>query len=191
MGSAHSCGCSLIRCSSRPAFGGQLGLFIEYHRRQMLLCHIHVVVAVALSLACAACSTKTPTTERLGNSTGLGTSKATAIEVCGPAGERAYLSRLLCSDGSALQFKRIGSFGSRNKFPENLSAGQQTVLVERIMRGSPLQPGEQDYHVIDGYELVCGTTKHVVYLDMYHCHQAEPNQAPLGFTIRPSALTPR
>ena len=54
------------------------------------------------------------------------------------------------------------------------------------MSGAPLKSGEPDYHVIDGYELSCGPAKRMVYMDMYHCHQAPPNQVPEGFQVRPN-----
>ena len=116
----------------------------------------------------------------------VGESKQSAIEVCNPAGERAYLSRLVCSGGESPTYKRMGSFGGRNEFPKNLSAEQTSVLVQRVISGAPLQPGEPDYHVIDGYEVICGEVKRVVYLDMYHCDQAPPTVAPRGFTLRPA-----
>jgi hypothetical protein len=49
----------------------------------------------------------------------------------------------------------------------------QMPLSEQVAsaRGYPLQPGEVDYHVVDGYAVTCGTSKRLIYLDMYHCHQ--------------------
>lgn len=107
-----------------------------------------------------------------------------AIEVCMPTGQRAYLARLVCASGEPPSYKRVGSFGNRNAFPKNLPPGEERALFERVMRGEPMKPGEVDYHVVDGYELACGETRRIVYLDMYHCHQPAPAVVPHGFTLR-------
>ena len=114
----------------------------------------------------------------------IGESKQDAIEVCAPAGQRAYLSRLMCPSGETPNYRRVGSYGERNEYPANLSREQQDALLERLLRRAPLQPGEVDHHIVDGYELTCGDTRHMVYLDMYHCDQPPPVVAPRGFTIR-------
>ena len=85
-----------------------------------------------------------------------GSSMASAIEVCMPAGERKYLSRLVCSSGESPQYQRVGSLGAR----------------------------EADDHVIDGYEVVCGNTKYFLYFDMYHCSQLPSSTPPAGFALR-------
>ena len=135
--------------------------------------------AALLCLACAACSTTAP-------APGLGETKATAIEVCRPQGQRAYLSRLSCPDGTAPQFHRIGSFGQRHEMSKEAAEQLTDEQRQRIMRGAPLQPGEIDHHVVDGYELSCGSTQRRVFMDMYHCGQPAPEQAPQGFGIRPA-----
>ena len=109
-------------------------------------------------------------------SPGLGDTKATAIEVCMPPGQRAYLNRLLCADGSKPSYFRVGNFGPRNEVPPNLSDEDQA----RLMLGK-LQPGDPDLHIVDGYQVSCGETKRMVYMDMYHCKQAPPTAVPAGF----------
>jgi hypothetical protein len=140
----------------------------------------------AVLLAMLSCATnlskaQTPSTESLGSS------KATAIEVCMVQGEREYLSRLLCSSGQAAGFKRIGSFGNRTERPSNMSDAEfykQAAGGFPGMRGAPLKPGEVDYHIIDGYEIACGELRQKIYLDMYHCPGPSQSVAPPGFTLR-------
>jgi hypothetical protein len=115
---------------------------------------------------------------------GFGESKATAIEVCMPRGQRAYLDLLQCADGSPAAYRRLASVGQRTTSPSNLTEEQELALIKRIFSDAPLQPGEPDYHILDGYELACGAVKRVVYMDMYHCHQAPPAEAPPGFRFR-------
>ncbi len=107
---------------------------------------------------------------------GLGDTKAMAIEVCMPPGQRAYLNRLLCADGSKPSYFRVGNFGSRNEVPPKLSDEDQA----RLMLGK-LQPDDPDLHIVDGYQVSCGETKRMVYMDMYHCKQAPPTTVPAGF----------
>ncbi|MEY4590672.1 MAG: hypothetical protein RL497_2748 [Pseudomonadota bacterium] len=83
------------------------------------------------------------------------------IRVSGPYGQRDYLSRLVCSDGSPVaSFQRQG----------NVGIGPFGTIV-------------------DVYEVVCESdkadTKHAVYLDMYHGDYVE-TRAAAGF----SALKP-
>jgi hypothetical protein len=84
------------------------------------------------------------------------------IRVSGPAGQRDYLSRLVCSDGSPVaSFERHGSMG----------IGPFGTIV-------------------DAYEVICETqqaqSKFTVYLDMYHGEYVE-TRAAAGFI----ALKPR
>jgi len=70
-----------------------------------------------------------------------------------PAGERAYLHRLRCGDGTAPAFSRIGSYGT----------------------------GVYGY-VLDGYRLNCaGAAPVTLFMDMYHDHQE--TMAPPGFAM--------
>ncbi len=76
------------------------------------------------------------------------------VRVYRPMGQRAYLSRLVCADGGSPVFQRVGSFGLG-------------------VYGA----------VIDGYEVDCAGTKHMVFMDMYHPTYVEQRPVP-GFTIR-------
>lgn len=80
-------------------------------------------------------------------------SEKNPVRAKGPEGERAYLARLRCADGSAPAFERQGSTG--------------------------IGP----YHnILDLYAVQCaGAAPLSVYLDMYHKH-VEPAPLP-GFTI--------
>jgi hypothetical protein len=111
---------------------------------------------------------------------GYGESKTAAIEVCQPDGQRAYLARLVCPDGRIARFERLGGYGPRHELPADQPLSEQIASSRR----DPLEPGEVDYHVVDGYELACGVTKRIVYLDMYHCHQPQPQDAPPGMSLR-------
>lgn len=86
----------------------------------------------------------------------LGT-RQNPVRVSGPAGERAYLARLRCSDGTTPAFERGGSVG----------VGPYGNILDiydvRCPSGSP--PGAE------------------VYMDMYH-NRAEDAAVP-GFTIVP------
>ncbi len=73
-----------------------------------------------------------------------------------PRGQRAYLERLRCSDGSAPSYQRTGNLG----------------------------PGK-DGHIIDNYEVDCGAAepgKTNIIMDMYHRRHRE-KRAVHGFTI--------
>lgn len=148
-----------------------------------LCCNLKCFFACYL-IALSSSYANPPAVQSLATASGLGESRQTAIEVCMPAGERAYISRLVCSDNQSPSFKRVGSVGQRNSIPEDLSPEQYEILIQKIINRTPLQPGEPDYHVIDAYELVCGEEKHIAYLDMYHCNQPPPTEAVRGFTIR-------
>ena len=88
-------------------------------------------------------------------------SKENPVRVNMPPGQRAYLSRLRCSDGKAPVFERVGNFG----------------------------PGVYD-SIIDGYDVRCLTgspAQSMIFMDMYHPQHNETG-APAGFTIVPAAL---
>lgn len=80
-------------------------------------------------------------------------SEKNPVRAKGPEGERAYLARLRCADGSAPAFERQGSTG--------------------------IGP----YHnILDLYSVQCaGAAPLSIYIDMYHKH-VEPAALP-GFTI--------
>jgi len=143
---------------------------------------IHIIIAGAI-LALLGCAASPQRVAPAISVSSLGDTKATALEVCEPRGERDYLNRLRCSDGTKPAYRRIGSVGGRSDLPENLTKEQSAALLEQIISGAPLKPGEPDYHVVDGYELSCPATKRMVYIDMYHCNQPAPAFAPIGFTL--------
>lgn len=71
-----------------------------------------------------------------------------------PGGQRAYMERLKCSDGTRPKFTRVGSFG---KGPHG--------------------------NILDGYDVKCGAGEPVrVYMDMYHPGHVEKEAVP-GFMI--------
>jgi hypothetical protein len=77
------------------------------------------------------------------------------VRVGGPGGERAYLARLRCADGSAPRLgarsdKGEGAFGS----------------------------------LVAAYRLECGASAADLVMDMYHGEHVE-NRAPPGFAIQP------
>lgn len=85
-------------------------------------------------------------------------SRANPVRVGGPEGERAYIARLRCSDGSAPRVGQrassgVGAFGT----------------------------------IVDAFPLDCGAVapgQVQLLMDMYHEEHAE-NRAPPGFTILP------
>jgi hypothetical protein len=113
-----------------------------------------------------------------------GLSKASPVEVCAPQGQRQYLSRLVCKDGTSPAFRREGSLGPRNELPKDITEAQVASMLEKMLKRTPLQPGEADYHVVDAYEVTCGEAKSVIYMDMYHCGVPAPTVAPGGFGFR-------
>lgn len=76
------------------------------------------------------------------------------VRVGGPAGERAYLARLSCEDGSPLRI------GTRSE------AGQDGFGA-----------------IANAYAVTCGGTTRRIVFDMYHEEHVE-NRAPAGFAIR-------
>ena len=81
-------------------------------------------------------------------------SRGNPVRVHQPRGQHAYLQRLACPNGSAPAFRRVGSFG----------VGPYSTII-------------------DGYDVDCGGTKSVVFMDMYHPGYSERRPIP-GFTIR-------
>jgi hypothetical protein len=70
-----------------------------------------------------------------------------------PGGEREYLKRLRCGDGTPPWFERMGSFG--------------------------LGPYG---NILDGYEVKCGEERFEIFMDMYHHGHVEAEAVP-GFSI--------
>lgn len=82
----------------------------------------------------------------------LGT-RENPVRVFQPEGQRVYLRRLICPNGSRPTFERIGSFG----------------------------PGPYT-SILDGYKVTCGNVVHDVVIDMYHPGYLECRPVP-GFSI--------
>jgi hypothetical protein len=138
------------------------------------------MTAAATIALMTACTSSPDSDIRPPQDPGYGESLAEAVEVCKPDGERAYLARLVCPGGEPATFDRTGGAGTRHELPSDASLSEQVSSARR----DPLPPGEVDYHVVDGYAVACGDSKQMIYLDMYHCHQAAPTQAPPGFTLK-------
>lgn len=141
-----------------------------------------------LLLFCLACTPRasTPATSPAaasGTATAaatLGSTRETAIEVCQPRGERAYLARLRCPDGKPAVFERTGNVGMRTAMtkPEH-----EEMVRQQIGGGVP--PGQPDFHTLDLYKVTCGDRTTELLFDMYHCDKPAPDEAPAGFTIEP------
>jgi hypothetical protein len=65
------------------------------------------------------------------------------------------------------------------------NAQEERIAEGQALGGKPVAPGEADYHVVDLYAVRCGDTVVELYMDMYHCDQPAPAEAPPGFTIVP------
>lgn len=137
------------------------------------------ITAFAIAALPSSCATAPDSTTQT-TGTGYGESKDAAIEVCNPDGEREYLARLVCPAGEPAAVDRLGAYGPRNELPADKPLSEQIATARR----DPLKPGETDYHVVDGYEVACGASKRLLYLDMYHCHQPPPTAAPPGYSLR-------
>ena len=114
---------------------------------------------------------------------GYGMSKAQAIEVCYPQGQREYLARLVCPGGAHPSFERSGSAGPRMPLPDDMSDAQIEALLADMRSPDKVGGEGPDLHVVDAYEVVCGEQRTRLYLDMYHCAAERPTRAPKGFTI--------
>lgn len=138
---------------------------------------------ISLATACTSMPQISAAPGTTDSDTYFGLSEKQSIEVCKPEGEREYLARLVCPDGSHPSFKRIGSMGTRNEFPAHMSKDDRMKIMEDNMQFKELKTGAIDYHVIDGYSVECGKTEVTLYLDMYHCNLSRPTSAPNGFVI--------
>jgi hypothetical protein len=77
------------------------------------------------------------------------------VRVAGPEGERAYLARLHCADGSAVRV------------------------------GARREAGVGPYGSVDGgYEVICGQQASRIVFDMYQ-EEHQETRAPAGFTLAP------
>jgi hypothetical protein len=82
-------------------------------------------------------------------------SEANPVRTHGPTGQRDYLERLACPDGTVPSYKRLGSYGD----------------------------GVYGYHV-DDFEVVCGKRSSHIYMDLYHPRYVEESAVP-GFKLKP------
>ena len=65
---------------------------------------------------------------------------------------------------------------------DRAQCAQDCVAHQSVFRGNRFSPsGDPDLHIVDGYQVSCGETKRMVYMDMYHCKQASPTKVPAGF----------
>jgi hypothetical protein len=102
---------------------------------------------------------------------GYALSKGQAAKVCLPPGERAWLGKLLCEDGSRPRLTRLGNVGSRTP-PVNPNDPRLLLQMDAEL---PIRRGEADLHIVEAVEGECGQAKYTVYVDMYHCPpQGEP-----------------
>jgi hypothetical protein len=88
-------------------------------------------------------------------------SRENPVRVSMPTGQREYLSRLRCSDGTAPSFARVRNYG---------------VGVFGA--------------IIDGYDIVCASgdpARRIIYMDMYH-PQHDETAAPPGYDLAPRSL---
>lgn len=112
-----------------------------------------------------------------------GATPKTAIEVCEPIGEQAYLKQLVCPDGKPPLFERKGNVGWRNE-----PASSEIVLAtsrdrEALMRNN-IPAGVPDFHFIDEYDVTCsGQPTQKIYMDMYHCGALPSFTPPASFTL--------
>jgi len=121
---------------------------------------------------------------------GLGLSKETAIEVCGPNGEHGYFDRLLCSDGSVVGYERVGSAGTRN---DPTTKADQEIMRTEMMTSAPIPRGQKDFHMVDRFAVECSAGRSFLFVDRYHCPDPAKQGPPPGFSFdesRPSAAPP-
>jgi hypothetical protein len=106
-----------------------------------------------------------------------GLSVKNAIETCTPIGTHDFLDDLLCKDGSKPAYRRIGQAGSRQKGP--------AIDINKVDIGNldmiRVPPGQPDTHIVDKWEVKCGSKIHTLFFDVYHCLDPKPWAAPKGF----------
>ena len=122
-----------------------------------------LLVIGAASIAVIACQTQRPPGQARGSATGAAVYDSLAplgsfdnpVRARGPFGQREYLQRLRCAEGSAPAFARGGSVGSG-----------------------------ADGHMLDVYTVSCprADSARAVFMDMYHGDVRERRPVP-GFTV--------
>jgi hypothetical protein len=94
-----------------------------------------------------------------------GRSRESAVEVCLPPGEKAFLEAWRCPDGVQPHQHRIGSIGSRN---QPIDPNDPRLLLQMDPE-RPLEKGEPDFHIVDAVEMRCPGATYTLFVDMYHC----------------------
>jgi hypothetical protein len=139
------------------------------------------LVSVLLSLAATAGAVHSgPPPRPTPRASGVGVTRNGALEVCMPAGERAYLGRLRCPGGARATYERKGNVGRRTKAR---NAQEEKDAAAQIRENRAPKPGGRDYHLLDLYQVTCGDKTYQIYLDMYHCDGAAAEKVPAGFTL--------
>jgi hypothetical protein len=139
------------------------------------------LVTVLLALAAMAGAVQSvPAPRPTPRASGVGVTRSTALEVCMPAGERAYLGRLRCPGGARATYERKGNVGRRTKAR---NAREEKEAAAQIRENRAPKPGGRDYHLLDLYEVTCGDETYDIYMDMYHCDGAATEKVPAGFTL--------
>lgn len=146
-------------------------------KSSVVILMLSLLMPVLLWAAGAAKPEKEPTKAPAGDP---GSTPATALNVCTPDGETAYLARLRCPDGRAPKFERSGSVGPRR---DPQTKQEEDLMSKHAIEMAKVKPGEPDFHILDAFEVTCADGKHEVFLDMYHCGEPEPTVAPKGFTL--------
>ena len=111
---------------------------------------------------------------------GLGVTKETAIEVCGPNGEHAYFDRLLCPDGSPVNYERIQNEGFRNAAT---SKADQEALRVQMLTSAPIPAGQKDFHMIGRFSVDCAGGRSILFVDRYHCPDPKDQGPPPWFSF--------
>lgn len=112
-----------------------------------------------------------------------GQTAKSAIEVCEPIGQQAYLKQLVCPNGKAPLFERKGNVGFRNE-PANPQVVMATIGDRDALMRNNIPAGTPDFHMVDEYDVTCaGTPPQKLYLDMYHCGALTPLTPPAGFSV--------
>jgi hypothetical protein len=108
----------------------------------------------------------------------FGTRRELAVEVCYPPGEERLVRRLRCPGGAPPKEVERVSVGNRTP-----ARTDDVRPLEQLDAGRPLRPGEPDFHIVDKLTLSCPDGERALYLDMYHCFQPPPAQAPAGWGL--------
>jgi len=148
---------------------------------------IGVMLGVGVGVVSAQDASSAGPSPAAGSPSVSGTTKATAIEVCGPNGEHAYFDRLRCPDGTFANYDRTGNVGFRHDPATPLE--KDTARIE-MMTSAPIPTGQTDFHMIGAFTVECFAGQTIVYVDRYHCPDPVNPGAPLGFWLDPGRSAP-